>query len=77
MKLNVIKVGNSKGIRIPKAILEEYKINNSVELVLKSDYIELRPVKKPRENWAIELRNITNDRDEEKLIPDFFEEEEL
>jgi len=77
MRINVIKVGNSKGLRIPKSILEEYRITNSVELKLKDGYIELRPIKKPRENWTKEFKKMVNDPNEENRIPDFFEEDEL
>jgi antitoxin component of MazEF toxin-antitoxin module len=41
----IIKIGNSKGIRLAKMILEKYHIQDSVELDLEADHIVLRPVK--------------------------------
>ncbi|MCH5434723.1 AbrB/MazE/SpoVT family DNA-binding domain-containing protein, partial [Leptospira interrogans serovar Canicola] len=34
MKASVVKIGNSKGIRIPKAVLEECHIEEEVDLLI-------------------------------------------
>lgn len=77
MEVNVIKIGNSKGIRLSKTILNEYEIEGVVELELKDDHIEIRPKRKPRLNWEIALKEMVEDENEEILIPDVFEDEEL
>lgn len=77
MDINIIKVGNSKGLRLPKAIIEEYNIEGTVELRLKEGYIEIRPKEKPRVNWKKEFEKIISDPNEELLFPDFFEDEEI
>lgn len=76
MQLSIVKVGNSKGLRLPKSILEEYHIQDAVELKLKEGFIELRPVKLPRQNWVDEFKGINSDTNEEERLPDFFEDEE-
>ncbi|HLB66289.1 MAG TPA: AbrB/MazE/SpoVT family DNA-binding domain-containing protein [Candidatus Saccharimonadales bacterium] len=50
MKTSIIKIGNSKGIRIPKVLLEESKLGPKVELELKDGKIIIAPVinKKPK-----------------------------
>lgn len=77
MELNIIKIGNSKGLRLPQSILKEYNIGESVDLVLKEGYIEIRPKSKARENWRTELNKMAADPNEETRIEDFFEDEEL
>lgn len=77
MQVNIIKVGNSRGLRLPKSLIEEYQIGDSVELRLKDGYIELRPSKKIRENWREKLTELSNDPNEEERLPDFFEDEDL
>jgi len=77
MKINIIQVGNSKGIRLPKTLIEEYDIGDSVELVLHKEYIELRPKKNPRENWASAFKEMAKDENEVMLLPDVFEDEDL
>lgn len=51
MKAQIIQIGNSQGIRIPKAILEETKISGEVELEVCPEGILIRNIKKPRSDW--------------------------
>jgi len=52
MKASIIKIGNSKGVRIPKALLEESKLRDTVDLSVKNGKIVISslPVKKIRYN---------------------------
>lgn len=77
MNINIIKVGNSKGLRIPKTLIDEYNIEETVELTLKHDCIEIRPKRKPRENWKSQFQKMANNNDDELLIPDVFADEDL
>jgi antitoxin MazE len=53
MQVSVEKIGNSKGIRIPKKVLDQCHVEDTLELTLKNDEIVLTPVhRKPREGWA-------------------------
>jgi antitoxin MazE len=64
MKLNIITIGNSKGIRIPSAVLKQCNITRELELEVKSNKIILKPVKnQPRNGWndAFKLMNKRND----------------
>jgi antitoxin MazE len=49
MKIKVINIGNSKGIRLPQTILRQYHISNDLELELKKDGILLKPLGKARD----------------------------
>lgn len=51
MKTRIIQIGNSKGIRIPKVLLEQSGLSNQVELKVKKNEIVIAPVKKTREGW--------------------------
>jgi antitoxin MazE len=42
--LKVIKVGNSRGVRLPKEVLKRYQIGNEVEMIQTSEGVLLRPV---------------------------------
>ena len=44
MKVAIIRIGNSKGIRLNKMLLEKYQIEDEVELVLEPDSILIRPI---------------------------------
>jgi len=53
MQVSVVKIGNSKGIRIPKKVLDQCHVEDALELTLKNNEIVLTPVhRKPREGWA-------------------------
>lgn len=77
MEANVIKIGNSKGVRLSKTILEKYEIGEKVEVILEKDQIILRPIKQPRQGWAEEFKKMHENGDDELLIPDVFEDEDF
>ncbi len=46
MKATIVSIGNSKGIRIPKLLLEESGLGVDVELQVKKGEIKITPLKK-------------------------------
>ncbi len=77
MQIPVISVGNSKGIRLNKMLLQRYNIVDMVELVMEDDCIIIRPVKKVREGWDEAFQSMRENGDDALLIPDVFEDENL
>ena len=77
MKISIIKIGNSKGIRLPKTILQKYNIEDAVEVVLEEDCILLKPVQKSRIGWADAFKKMHDNGDDELLIDDVFEDEKF
>ena len=75
MELSIIKIGNSKGIRIKKSILERYNIKDKVELIFERGRIILKPISKPRQGWEEAFKSMNENHDDNLLIPDVFEEE--
>ncbi len=51
MKTSIIKIGNSKGIRIPKLMLEQCGFKEEVCLEVRNQKLVIRSVSKPRQNW--------------------------
>ena len=58
METSIIKIGNSKGLRLNKTILEKYGIKDKVELILEKGQIILKPIKTPRKDWEKEFKKI-------------------
>lgn len=53
VKTNIVKIGNSHGIRIPKLLLEQIGLMGQVEVEAQSDQLVIRPiVKTTREGWS-------------------------
>ena len=52
MKIKLINIGNSKGLRLPKTIIQQYKIGEDLQIELQEDGILLKPLTKPRAGWS-------------------------
>ena len=77
MDVSVIKIGNSKGIRLSKTLLEKYNIKDRVELELEKDQIIIKPKNEPRKGWEKAFKEMHENKDDETLLPDVFEDENL
>ncbi|TKK66622.1 AbrB/MazE/SpoVT family DNA-binding domain-containing protein [Ilyomonas limi] len=75
MELSVINIGNSKGIRLSKTILEKYSIGDKVELILEKGYIILKPKAEPRKGWDKAFKKMHENGDDQLLMDDVFEDE--
>ena len=75
MDIAVIPIGNSKGIRLSKTLIEKYQIKDSVELILEKGYIIIKPKTSPRHGWDKAFQKMHKNRDDRQLIPDVFEDE--
>ncbi len=75
MQTKIIKIGNSKGVRFSKTILEKYDIGDTVNMRLEENFIIIEPISKPRSNWAKAFQEMRKNGDDELLIGDIFEEE--
>ena len=67
MKTQIIQIGNSQGIRIPKVLLEDSRITGEVDLELHPDGILIRNAQKPRAGWAEAFRTMRENDDGELI----------
>jgi antitoxin MazE len=51
VKSGIVKMGNSKGIRITEPILEQLALGKKVEPSVRGDRLVIRPGKRPRNDW--------------------------
>jgi antitoxin MazE len=77
MRLAVIKIENSKGIRLPKVVLEKYAIEDALDIVMEDDGIFLRPVKPVRAGWEEAFQRMHEAGDDALLMDDVFDDENL
>ena len=75
MELSIINIGNSKGIRLSKTILEKYNIQDKIELILDKGFIVLKPKAEPRKNWEKAFQEMHKNGDDQLLIDDVFDDE--
>jgi len=51
MRAELVRIGNSRGIRIPKLIIDQCGLGNTVELRVENDCLVISPRRKPRQGW--------------------------
>jgi len=52
MRTNLTRSGDSRGIRIPKPLLEKAGLGGTVELLAEKGRLVIRPDRSPRHGWA-------------------------
>ncbi len=70
MKATIIQIGNSRGVRIPKAILDQAGLRDDVEMELRGSQIVLRALKNPREGWGEAFQRMAEAGDDALLDAD-------
>ena len=70
MKARIIKIGNSKGIRIPKVLLDQSQVGEEVILEVQGNQIVIHPAAHPRQGWAEAFRSMSEQGDDQMLDPE-------
>jgi len=77
MEVSVIKIGNSKGIRLSKTLLDKYNIQDTVEVILEKGQIVIKPISRPRKGWEKAFKKMEENGDDRMLINAVFDDENL
>lgn len=56
MKTELVRIGNSRGIRIPKPIIEQCGLGETVEVRVESHRLIISPARQPRQGWSDAFR---------------------
>jgi antitoxin MazE len=78
-KTRIVQIGNSRGIRVPKLLLERAKLPDEVELRAEPGRLVVRGVRRPRAGWAAAARSMrlrNEDRLLDELTPTHFDDRE-
>lgn len=70
MRANIVRIGNSRGIRLPKSILEQCHLKDTVELEVESNVLTIRPINEPRAGWAEAFSTMDKQQDDQLLDAD-------
>lgn len=63
----IVKIGNSRGVRLPKLLIEQMGFHNEVEIVVQSGQLVLRPVLLPRRGWEEQFLAMAKHGDDKAL----------
>lgn len=68
MKAELVRIGNSRGIRIPKPFIEQCGLGETVELRVANDCLIISPERQPRQGWNDAFRASGRALDDELLL---------
>jgi antitoxin MazE len=78
-KTRIIRIGNSQGFRVPRALLEQAQLTEEVELQAQPGRLIVRATRRPRSGWD-EAARIMRERCHDGLLdqpaPTRFDEED-
>jgi len=69
MKARIVRIGNSKGIRIPKPLIEQTGLKGDVEIEAQNGKLLIKPAAKARAGWAESFKEMAK-RGDDALIVD-------
>ena len=66
-KAHIVKIGNSRGIRIPKPLLEQIELGEEVELEIQDGQLVIRSAQSPRHGWDEQFAEMAQSGDDRLL----------
>jgi antitoxin MazE len=79
MRARIIRVGNSRGVRLPKVLLDEAGLSSEVEIHAEPGRITIEAPARRRAGWAEAARRMASDGEDSLLdppTPTHFDDEE-
>ena len=64
VELKVVQIGNSRGVRLPKAVLDRYEIKDALVLEAREEGLLLRGKKDKRMTWEETFRDMARERED-------------
>ncbi len=79
IRSKVVKIGNSRGIRIPRTVLEQAGLTDEVEMTVEGNKLIIQAFRQPRHDWEIQFAEMAKQGDDQLLdepLPTQWDEEE-
>jgi antitoxin MazE len=67
VRARIVRIGNSRGLRIPKQLLDQTGLGDEVELEVQRDQIVIRSAHRPRAGWEEQFRAMAEQGDDRLL----------
>jgi antitoxin MazE len=68
MRIELVRIGNSRGVRIPKTVIEQCGFGKTVELRVENDCLIISPERRPRQGWDEAFRAAGPSVDDQLLL---------
>jgi antitoxin MazE len=69
IRAKVVKIGNSRGIRIPRTLLEQAGLTDEVEMEVEGDKLIIHSVRLARQGWDAQFAAMAEQNDDQLLDP--------
>jgi antitoxin MazE len=56
MRTELVRIGNSRGVRIPKPLIQQCGLGKTVEVRVENDSLVISPARRPRQGWEEAFR---------------------
>ncbi len=66
-RTRIVKVGNSRGIRIPKVLLDQAKLGEEIEIEVQENKLIIKPARLPRQGWEEQFIKMAKQGDDRLL----------
>ena len=79
MRAKLVRIGNSRGVRLPRSLIAEAGLPDEVELRVEDHTIVIAPARSNRDGWAEAARRMRAAGEDEPIgtgVPTRFEEAE-
>lgn len=77
MRVPIVPIGNSKGIRFSKTLIEKYDLKDAVDIILDEEFIIIKPVINIRTDWEKAFKEMHENGDDKLIIEDIFEDDNI
>jgi antitoxin MazE len=67
VRSKIVKVGNSRGIRIPRTLLEQAGLIDEVEMSVEGNKLIIHPARTPRQSWSEQFASMAENLDDRLL----------
>ena len=67
VRSKVVKIGNSRGIRIPRALLEQAGLSDEVEMMVEENKLIIRSARLSRQGWEAQFTAMAEHADDQLL----------
>ena len=68
MKATIVRIGNSRGVRIPKPVLEQCALDDEVEMEVRGQELVIRSTSAPRRGWDDAFRRMAQQGDDRSVL---------
>ena len=72
VKTKLVRIGNSRGIRLPKVVVEQAGLTGELELEVRRRQLIVRSRHRPREGWEERFREMASSGHDLVLWPESF-----